>query len=247
MAFVDPLTLPNPPRHAPFAKCNCVRVVGSFEELVSTPFAGKVNALCWSRTLEGDFGEIVSALDVKTGISTITEERLDSLPLTAAGRIARETILKDLERLRALDLAPALDCVNGYEHDLNAGPVPTHVQSFHVDSATVPADTYLCTYAGRPSEGLPNEQAMRRVDIPETRAELLDIYGGPDDEDFREYLNENFFDLHYAPLPTARPFQFGVGNLWRIACEHAGSPVAPCIHRAPDTVPGESARLLLIS
>ena len=61
------------------------------------------------------------------------------------------------------------------------------------------------------------------------------------------YLNENFFDLHYAPLPQARPFSFGLGHLWRIATEHPGSPVPPCIHRAPATLPGQPPRLLLIS
>ena len=82
---------------------------------------------------------------------------------------------------------------------------------------------------------------------PETRAELLRLFGGKDDADFREYLKENYYDLHWAPLPGAVPFSFGIGNLWRIAVDWPGSPVPPCIHRAPGTLPGEAPRLLLIS
>ncbi len=40
---------------------------------------------------------------------------------------------------------------------------------------------------------------------------------------------------------------FGLGNLWRIAVDYPGSPVPPCIHRAPITRPGRPPRLLLIS
>ena len=80
-----------------------------------------------------------------------------------------------------------------------------------------------------------------------TRAELLRLYGGDDDAGFLEYLTENFYDLHYASLPRAQPFSFGVGNLWRIAIEHPDSRVPPCVHRAPLTLPGQPARLLLIS
>ena len=108
------------------------------------------------------------------------------------------------------------------------------------------ADTWLCTYYGRSSEGLRNEEARRRVDIAETRAALLKDFGGADDDAFREYLNENCYDLHYAPNANAQPFSFGLGHLWRIACEYPDSPVPPCIHRAPETAPGE-LRLLLIS
>ena len=80
-----------------------------------------------------------------------------------------------------------------------------------------------------------------------TRAELLRLYGGEGDAGFREFLAENFYDLHYATLPGAQPFSFGLGNLWRIAIEYLGCPVPPCIHRAPLTLPGMPVRLLLIS
>jgi hypothetical protein len=149
--------------------------------------------------------------------------------------------------LREAGLAPALDCIIGYPRDDAAGPIPTDVYSFHVDSAPVPADTYLCTYIGAPSEGLDNEMAVRRVDVAETRTELLKAYGGADDAGFVEYLHENCFDLHYAPRAGAQPYAFGTGNLWRIAIAHPGSPVLPCIHRAPLTSQGAQARLLMIS
>jgi hypothetical protein len=94
---------------------------------------------------------------------------------------------------------------------------------------------------------LRNEDALRRVDDPATRAALLRLYGGEDNAGFGEFLRENCYDLHYAPVPGAQPYSFGVGHLWRIACDWPGSPVPPCIHRAPVTTPGEAARLLLIS
>jgi hypothetical protein len=124
--------------------------------------------------------------------------------------------------------------------------VRTDVFSFHADSAPVEAETWLCTYFGPASEGLRHEEAQRRVDVPETRGALLQLFGGEDDDDFREYLNEHCYDLHYAPGPDAQPFSFGLGHLWRIAVDWPGSPVPPCIHRAPETRAGER-RLLLIS
>ncbi len=224
-----------------------IKMVTSFEELLSTPFEGNLNALCWKRTLPGDFGEVVANLGVGSGITTIEEDRLKELSLSNEGKLARNILLADQELLRTQELSPVLDCVNGYHHDLEARPVPTHVQSFHADSATVVADTYLCTYYGLSSEGVFNEEAIRRVDIPETRALLLEQYGGLDDDGFLEYLNDNYYDLHYVPLPEARPYSFGVGNLWRIAIEYPDCAVPPCIHRAPATLPGQNPRLLLIS
>lgn len=224
-----------------------VRRVGSFHELVTTRFADGVNALCWERTLPGDFAEVVARLGPGEGIVALDEARLLALPVSAAGRIAVDQMLADLRLLREHDLDPVLNCIHGYPRDEEAGPVATDVFSFHADSAPVPADTWLCTYYGAPSEGLRNEEAQRRVDLPATRAELLQRFGGADDDDFRTYLNENCYDLHYAPAPLAGPYSFGVGNLWRIATDYPGSPVPPCIHRAPTTLPGEPPRLLLIS
>ena len=224
-----------------------IRRVKSFHELVTTPFGDGVNALCWERTLPGNFAEVVEQLGVSEGITTLDDSRLRSLSVSAAGRVAIDILLEDQRLLRECDLDPVLNCIAGYPRDENAGPVPTDVFSFHTDSATVETDTYLCTYHGPASEGLRNDEAQRRVNIPETRAELLKLHGGKDDDDFREYLNENCYDLHYAPVPQAQPFSFGLGNLWRIAVDYPGSPVPPCIHRAPATLPGEPPRLLLIS
>jgi hypothetical protein len=167
--------------------------------------------------------------------------------VSAAGRVAIDILLADQRRLREHDLDPVLNCINRYPRDENSGPVTTDVFSFHTDSATVEVDTYLCTYHGPASEGLRNDEAQRRVDVPATRAELLQRFGGDDNDAFREYLNENCYDLHYAPVLSAQPFSFGLGNLWRIAVDYPGSPVPPCIHRAPSTLPGQPPRLLLIS
>ena len=76
---------------------------------------------------------------------------------------------------------------------------------------------------------------------------LLQLFGGADDAEFAEYLSDNCYDLHYSPAPDARPFSFGIGNLWRIAVDWPGSSVPPCIHRAPEPPPGSPPRLLLIS
>jgi hypothetical protein len=221
--------------------------VGSFHELVSTPFTAGVNALCWQRSLQGDFAQVVSLLAAPPGITTLDEEQLLALPASAAGRAAIAAMLADLQLLREHGLEPVLDCINGYLTHDDPGPLRTDVCSFHADSATVAADTYLCTYHGLSSEGLPNEEAVRHVDVPETRAMLLQHYGGADDEGFAEYLSDHFYDLHYAALPQAKPYAFGLGNLWRIAIAYPGSPALPCIHRAPDPVAGAAPRLLLIS
>ena len=224
-----------------------IQRVNSFEELVTTPFANGVNAFCWPRTLPGDFSEVVELLGGGEGIVTLDDTRLLALPVSAAGRVAVDILLADQRRLREHDLDPVLNSIHGYPRDEDAGPVSTDVFSFHADSATVAADTWLCTYHGAASEGLRNDEAQRRVDLPATRAELLRQFGGEDNEEFREYLKENCYDLHYAPVPLARPFSFGLGNLWRIATDYPGCPVPPCIHRAPATLPGHPPRLLLIS
>ncbi len=243
VTFVHSSTAP----FSPPAGYSRIKVVTSFQELVTTRFSGGINALCWQRSLPGDFSEIAQCLGVRKGITTLDDSRLRALPVSAAGRTAAAMMHEDLRLLREHGLAPVLDCINGYDRDEDTAPVITDVYSFHADSATVEADTYLCTYHGAPSEGLRNEDALRRVDIPETRAELLKLFGGPDNDDFREYLRENCFDLHYAPLPHAQPFSFGLRNLWRIAVDYPGSPVPPCIHRAPNTLNDPALRLLLIS
>jgi hypothetical protein len=224
-----------------------VKVVHSFAELVGTPFADGVNALCWARTLPGDFDEVVARLSTTDGITTLDDDTLRALPLSVAGRAAVECLIEDQRLLRAAGLAPLLDCIHGYPRDETPDVVATDVYSFHADSAPVPADTYLCSYTEAASEGLPNEHAIRRVDIAETRAALLARFGGADDAEFAAYLREHCYDLHYAARTGAQPFSFGLGNLWRIAIEYPGCPVPPCVHRAPETPPDRPPRLLLIS
>lgn len=223
------------------------KTISSFDELLATPFAGSVNALCWPRALPGDFGEVVAALGAGEGIVPLDEECLAALTLSSAGRAARDVLLADLRLLRTHGLAPELNCIHAYPRDDAAATVPTDVYSFHADSAPVEASTWLCTYHGAASEGLLNEHTHRRVDIPATRAELLKEYGGADDAGFAEFLRDNCYDLHYAPLPGAQPYPFGLGHLWRIAVDWPGSPVPPCVHRAPAQLPGQAPRLLLIS
>jgi len=221
--------------------------VHSLDELVSTRFADGVNALCWARTLPGDFGEVVALLGTGAGITTIDEDQLRDLPASAAGRTAIDILLEDQRALRDHGLAPNLDCIRGYRRDESPGPVATDVFSFHVDSATAEVDTYLCTYHGAPSEGLRQDEAVRRVDVPATRAALLELYGGEDDAGFLEYLADHCYDLHYVSVGQAQSFSFGRGHLWRIATAWPGCPVPPCIHRAPTTLPDDPPRLLLIS
>ena len=223
-----------------------VKLVRSFAELVDTPLDHGINALCWERALVGDFAEVVARVHGSDGLTSLDEARLRSLGLSAGGRAAAEVLIADLELLRDRGLAPVLDCIQGYPRDEEAAPMRTDVYSFHADSAPVPTDTLLCTYAGASTEALRNDQAVRRIDVPATRAELLRHYGGADDAAFGEFLHEHCYDLHYAALPGAQPFAFGVGHFWRIAVEYPDSPVPPCIHRAPETMPGEPPRLLMI-
>lgn len=223
-----------------------IRPVRSFDELTGAAFADGINALCWPRTLPGDFAEVAAKLGSGEGIVGLSEDDLAAPDLSPAGRAAAAVLRSDLQLLRAHGLAPELNCIHAYPRDDGAAVLPVDVLSFHADRAPIEASTYLCTYHGACSEGLPNEHARRHVDIPATRAALLREHGGPDDDGFREFLAENSYDLHYAPLPSARPYAFGIGHLWRIAIDWPGSPVPPCIHRAPAQLPGEP-RLLLIS
>lgn len=233
-----------------WSRFSCVRVVASFEELVTTRFVGDVNALCWARSLEGDFAEVaarVVAMAGDDGITTLDEDDLMALTLSAAGQQARDALIGDLRRLTRHGLEPSLDCFSALIRDESGGPVSTDVQSWHVDAAPVIVDTYLCSYTTAASEGLRPEDAVWCPTIPAVRASLLREYGGADDDGFAAYLAEHFYDLHYEAAAGAEPFNFGLGNLWRIANRCAGSPVPPCVHRAPSPPAGAPARLLLIS
>ena len=114
--------------------------------------------------MPGNFREVVDALPTGEGIVTVDESTLYGLSLRNAGKVVRDILLADQQNLRAYDLQPNLDCVHGSPRDALDGLFHTDVHSWHIDTATVPADTYLCTYVGVSSEGLNNDEAQRRVD-----------------------------------------------------------------------------------
>lgn len=225
-----------------------IRIVGSFDDLVNASFGPEVNAICWARQLPGNFDEIAALLQDEEDIVSLDEEAIETLRprLSAQGRIAADILLADRQLLQERGLLPSLECVPRYPRD-DGNAVPTDVYSFHADRAPVQADTYLCSYNESSSEGLDNASAQRRIDNPVTRQKLQDLFANKGGGSFEEFLRDNCYDLHYAPLPNAVRYSFGIGNMWRIAVEYPGSPVAPCIHRAPDTVDGRPPRLLLIS
>ena len=221
-----------------------IRSVTNFQDLVSTPFQGAINAICWSRNLKGDFSEIVKKVTLNENIVTLSEDELRELQLSEQGQLACEILLNDYKLLKAHGASPTLNLIKYYERDDAYPFFPTDVYSFHVDRAPIPTDTFLCTYHGVPSEILPNSQAEQKVLIPEIRDELKKLYQGADDG-FESFLKEHFFDLHYQAKPNARPISLGLGHLCRLAIEHPESQVLPCLHRAPKEKDGET-RLLMI-
>ena len=217
--------------------------VNTFEELVSTPFEGKINALSWKREIEGDYEAIVNAFEFKENIIEIDPTDLNNLTLSEAGIIARNTILNDYELLQNQGASPVLNIIKYYEEDTSFPFFPTDVYSYHVDRSTVATDTFLCTYFGSPSELIPNEQAVQKITIPEIREQLISLFDGESTE-FETFLSEHFFDLHYATKPNTQPIKAEIGHIWRLAVDHPSSKVLPCVHRAPKE--NGKKRLLLI-
>ncbi len=217
--------------------------VTNFQDLISTPFQGEMNALCWARELKGDFTEIIAKIDVHENMIQLDRAELLDLKLSEQGQLAREVLLNDLRLLETHGASPTLNLIQYYERDDAYPFFPTDVYSFHVDRSPIPTDTFLCTYAGAPSEIIPNAQATQKIEIPEIREELKKIYQGPE-EGFDLFLKENFFDLHYQTKPVASPFSLGIGHLWKLAIDHPESQVLPCLHRAPEE--NGQVRLLLI-
>jgi hypothetical protein len=219
-----------------------IHLVSNFQDLISTPFQGEINAMCWNRDLAGDFSEIIQKIDLNENIAEIDEEQLRELDLNEQGQLARIILLSDLNLLKVHGASPTLNLIRCYDKDSSF--FPTDVYSFHVDRSPVPTNTFLCTYYGAPSEIIANSQAQQKVMIPEIRDELKKFYQGTD-EGFESFLSEHFFDLHYSAKPAAPVISLGLGHLWKLAVDHPESNVIPCIHRAPNEKPGET-RLLLI-
>ncbi len=225
-------------------KGNQIHHVMNFHDLISTPFRGEINAICWRRELTGDFSEIANKIELHGSITTIDQEELAELELSEQGQLARETIVKDLKALKEHGAEPVLNLIKCYERDHAYPFFPTDVYSFHVDRSPVPTDTFLCTYYGESSELISNSEAIQKIRVPEIRNELKKNYTGAD-EDFESFLSEHFFDLHYLPKTTSVPVSLGIGNIWKLAVDHPESQVLPCIHRAPKENTGQN-RLLLI-
>lgn len=223
---------------------NQIQCVESFHDLVSLPFHGEMNAICWDRKLTGDFSEIVKKVALTENIMVLDKDTLLELQLSEQGQLAREIILNDMALLKAHGADPILNLIKYYETDETHPFFPTDVYSFHVDRSPIPTNTFLCTYYGESSEILPNFQAEQKVLVPEIREELKKLFHGPEEE-FESFLSEHFFDLHYRAKPNANPIRLGNGNLWRLAVDCAESNLLPCIHRAPKEKTGEN-RLLLI-
>ena len=223
---------------------NQIQCVTSFQDLVSTPFHEKMNAICWTRKLIGDFAEIVQQVELNGNMVELDKGELHELQLSEQGQLARAVLLNDLKLLKASGASPVLNVIKCYERDDSNPFFPTDVYSYHVDRSPVPTDTFLCTYSGESSEILPNSQAEQKVLVPEIRTQLKKLYGGAD-EGFETFLSENFFGLHYQPKPMASPINLGLGNLWRLAVDHPESQSLPCLHRAPKEKIGQN-RLLLI-
>jgi hypothetical protein len=221
-----------------------IHYVTNSTDFKSTPFHGDINAICWKRQLNGDFSEIVQQFDPTENILIIDSDDLLELKLTEQGKLAREILLEDISLLKEHGASPTLNLIRYYERDDSFPFFPTDVYSFHVDRSPVPTDTILCTYYGASSDILPNAQAEQKIHVHEIREELKKIYDGPEDG-FDAFLKEYHFDLHYQPKPGAPPINLGQGHIWRLAVDHPGSQVLPCIHRAPVEKEGE-LRLLLI-
>lgn len=221
-----------------------IKSVNNFQELVSTPFNGSTNVLSWTRQLIGDFAEIVQKIEVEENMVELHTDELLEMELSEQGHLAREILLNDMKTLETHGAAPTLNLIKYYERDDSYPFFPTDVYSWHVDRSPIPADTILCTYYGATSEILPNAQGIQKVLIPEIRVELKKLYDG-NNEDFESFLSEHFFDLHYHAQPEAQLIKLGLGHLCRLAIDHPGSKVPPCLHRAPIEKNGQ-VRLMII-
>lgn len=226
------------------ANTSQILYVSGFQQLVTTPDHNTINAICWSRNLSGDFFEIIEKAASAGNITVLDPEDLDTIQLSKQGQLARDILQQDFNLLKTHGASPSLNIIKYYERDDTLPFFSTDVYSYHVDRSPVPTHTFLCTYYGQASDILPNTQAIQKIHVPEIRAQLKQLYHGPE-HDFDAFLEEHFFDLHYQAIQGALPVNLGRGNMWRLAVDHPQMKVPPCIHRAPKELPGES-RLLMI-
>lgn len=139
-----------------------IQNVSSFEKLMAAPFQGQINAISWIRKLEGDFEEIINALECDENRSTVHPQKLMQMHLTEQGQLAPAIILNDLKMLEEQRAAPTLNVIHNYERDENYPFFPTDVYSFHVDRSPLPTSTILCTCFGASSDLIPNDQAFKK-------------------------------------------------------------------------------------
>ncbi len=234
------------------------RVVDTVDELMTRRFDNDKNALCLPRTAAADIlvgcDELARLLaddiDDDEGAVDIDVDRLSSLPLSTSGQQAATFVRADLEALARIGRQPTLSCIRRYATDTRGLPIATDVLSFHVDGAPVEVDTFLCTYAGAPSELIDNDDADRLIDDPAIGDALRAAFvsrGELGDDDFDRWVVDGSFDLHYRPRHHARVFSCGRLWLWKLAVRWPGADVLPCIHRAPRTSRNDPPRLLLIA
>ena len=218
--------------------------VSSFEELINTKFMGQRNAICWQREVQGDFKEIVDQLELEDDLTEISIEDLLALSLSKQGNLAREILLNDIKLLTEIGALPSLNLIRHYERDDEFDFISTDVYSYHVDRSPIATDTFLCTYYGATSDIIPSAQATQKILIPKIREQLKQLHQGSEEE-FEEFLKENFFDLHYEVDLNAKVTNLATGQLCRLAVDHPTQYVSPCVHRAPCENRNEY-RLLLI-
>ena len=48
-----------------------IGVVSTFSELINLKFQGEINAICWDKSLAGDFKEIVEKIELKENITAL--------------------------------------------------------------------------------------------------------------------------------------------------------------------------------
>ena len=94
-----------------------IQNVSSFEKLMAAPFQGQINAISWIRKLEGDFEEIINALECDENRSTVHPQKLMQMHLTEQGQLAPTIILNDLKMLEEQRAAPTLNVIHNYERD----------------------------------------------------------------------------------------------------------------------------------